>query len=153
MQGMWVWSLGLEDPLEEEVATHCGILAWRIPWTEEPGAWQSTGFQRVGHDWAANAQRIYSQRVTSSEGCTPACVKGIAENLLTSDTFQERSQNWGQRISFQMCDTQTRQSSLETFIWILEALTKSSAEWKVRLWMKYLTVNVDWLPRRLEAAF
>ena len=48
----WVWSLGWEDPLEEGMATHSSILAWRIPWTEEPGGLQSTGSQRVGHDWA-----------------------------------------------------------------------------------------------------
>ena len=46
----WVRSLGQEDPLEKEMATHSGILAWRIPWTEEPGGLQSTGSQRVGHD-------------------------------------------------------------------------------------------------------
>ena len=46
----WVRSLGREDPLEKEMATHSGILAWRIPWTEEPGGLQSTGSQRVGHD-------------------------------------------------------------------------------------------------------
>ena len=45
-----VRSLGWEDPLEEEVATHSSILAWRISWTEEPGGLQSTGLQRVGHD-------------------------------------------------------------------------------------------------------
>ena len=43
-------SLGREGLLEEEMATHSGILAWRIPWTEEPGGLQSTGSQRVGHD-------------------------------------------------------------------------------------------------------
>ena len=43
-----VWSLGREDPLEEEMATHSSISAWRIPWTEEPGRLQSTGSQRVG---------------------------------------------------------------------------------------------------------
>ena len=48
----WVRSLGREDPLEKEMATHCSILAWRIPWTEEPGRLQSMGVQRVGHDWA-----------------------------------------------------------------------------------------------------
>ena len=48
----WVRSLGQEDPLEKEMATHSSILAWRIPWTEEPGGLQSTGLQRVGHDWA-----------------------------------------------------------------------------------------------------
>ena len=39
----WVWSLGQEDPLEKEMAAHSSILAWRIPWTEEPGRLQSTG--------------------------------------------------------------------------------------------------------------
>ena len=46
----WVRSLGREDPLEKEMATHSSILAWRIPWTDEPGGLQSTGSQRVGYD-------------------------------------------------------------------------------------------------------
>ena len=46
---MWVRSLGQEDPLEEGMATHSSIVAWRIPWSEEPGGLQSTGLQRVGH--------------------------------------------------------------------------------------------------------
>ena len=53
LPAMWetqVQSLGQEDPLEKEMATHSKILAWRIPWTEEPGGLQSTGSQRVGHD-------------------------------------------------------------------------------------------------------
>ena len=45
-----VQSLGLEDPLEQEMATHSSILAWKIPWTEEPGRLQSMRSQRVGHD-------------------------------------------------------------------------------------------------------
>ena len=45
-----VRSLGWEDPLEKEMATHSSILAWKIPWTEEPGRLQSMGLQRVGHD-------------------------------------------------------------------------------------------------------
>ena len=45
-----VRSLGREDPLEKEMATHSGTLAWRIPWREEPGRLQSMGSQRVGHD-------------------------------------------------------------------------------------------------------
>ena len=49
-----VWSLGWEDTLEKEMATHSSILAWKISWTEEPGGLQSTGSQRVGHDWATN---------------------------------------------------------------------------------------------------
>ena len=50
MQENWVRSLGWEDPLEKEMATHASILAWRIPWTEEPGGLQSMGLQRVRHD-------------------------------------------------------------------------------------------------------
>ena len=49
---MQVWSLGWEDLLEEGMATHFSILAWRIPWTEEPGRLQSWGQQRVGHNWS-----------------------------------------------------------------------------------------------------
>ena len=51
MREDWVWSLGWEDPLEKEMATHSSTLAWKIPWTEEPGRLQSMGSQRVGHDW------------------------------------------------------------------------------------------------------
>jgi len=50
---MWenqIRSLGQEDPLEKEMATHSSILAWKIPWTEEPGGLQPIGSQRVGHD-------------------------------------------------------------------------------------------------------
>ena len=46
----WVWSLGREDPLEKEMATHSRILAWRIPWTEELGGLQCMGSQRVRHN-------------------------------------------------------------------------------------------------------
>ena len=54
MQETWVRSLGQEDPLEEEMATHSSVLAWRIPWTEEPGRLQSMGLLRVGHDWTTS---------------------------------------------------------------------------------------------------
>ena len=50
MQETWVQSLGQEDLLEKEMAAHSSILAWRTPWTEEPGSLQSMRSQRVGHD-------------------------------------------------------------------------------------------------------
>ena len=50
MQETWVPSLGREDPLEKEMATHSSTPVWKIPWTEEPGGLQSMGSQRVGHD-------------------------------------------------------------------------------------------------------
>ena len=53
-QQTWVQSLGQEDPLEKGMATHSSIIAWRIPWTEEPGGLQSIGSQRVRQDKATN---------------------------------------------------------------------------------------------------
>ena len=57
MQVMQVQSLGWEDPLEEEMATHSSILAWEIPRTEEPGELLSMGLQRVGHDLVTKQQQ------------------------------------------------------------------------------------------------
>ena len=54
MQEIWIWSLGWEDPLEKEMATHSSILVWNIPWTEKPGRLQFMGSQRVGHNWATS---------------------------------------------------------------------------------------------------
>ena len=58
-----VRSLGREDPLEKEMATHSSILAWRIPLREEPGRLQSMGSQRVRHDWATSLSRTFFQKV------------------------------------------------------------------------------------------
>ena len=56
MQEMQVQSIGWEDPLEKEMATHFSILAWEIPWTEKPGGLQSMGSQAVRHDLATKQQ-------------------------------------------------------------------------------------------------
>ena len=64
MQEMRVRFLGREDPLEEEMAAHSSILAWRIPWTEEPGGLQLTGLQRVGRDGAAESVRALTHTLT-----------------------------------------------------------------------------------------
>ena len=57
MQETQIQSLGQEDPLEEEMATHSSILDWEIPWTEEPGGLESKGLQRVRHDWVSTQAR------------------------------------------------------------------------------------------------
>jgi len=54
MQEIWVQSLGQEDPLEMGMAIHSSIIAWKIPWTEDPGGLQSIGSQRFRHDGVAN---------------------------------------------------------------------------------------------------
>ena len=60
MQETQVQHMGQEDPPEKEMATHSSILAWEIPQTEEPGGLQSTGSQRVRHDWVTNTQIMLS---------------------------------------------------------------------------------------------
>ena len=54
MRETWVQSLVQEDPLEKEMASHSSTIAWKIPWTEEPGKLQSMGLPRVGHNWEAS---------------------------------------------------------------------------------------------------
>ena len=66
MQETQVRSLGWEDPLDKEMATHSSILAWRIPWKEEPGRLQSMGLQRVRHDWAISL--THSQYILDNAG-------------------------------------------------------------------------------------
>ena len=63
IQETWVHSLRQEDPLEKGMATHSSILAYRIPWTEEPGGLQSMGSQRVGHDRATSMVHWFSGSV------------------------------------------------------------------------------------------
>ena len=61
MQETWVQSLSQANPLEKGMATHSNILAWRIPWTEEPGGLQSMGSQRIGHGLATKQQQGQEQ--------------------------------------------------------------------------------------------
>ena len=74
-----VQSLGWEDPLEKEMATHSSTLAWKIPWTEEPGRLQSMGSQRVRHDWATSlhyavlyAEYLYAEYIMRNAGLEEA---------------------------------------------------------------------------------
>ena len=69
----WVWSLDWEDPLEEGMATHSSILAWRIPWTAEPGGLQSMGSQRVRRDWVTIHHTGLKQRANEHYRQRPLC--------------------------------------------------------------------------------
>ena len=77
MKETQVQSLGQEDPLEKEIATHSSILAWKIPWMEEPGGPPYMGSQRVGPDWATNTQ--YARLWTEMIGT----LKNTQEELIT----------------------------------------------------------------------
>ena len=66
IQETWVQSMGQEDPLEKRMATHSSILAWRIPWTEEPGKLPSMELQRAGHDLGTNTNYRLYQIISTS---------------------------------------------------------------------------------------
>ena len=94
MEETRVRSLGWEDLLEKETATHSSTLAWRIPWTEEPGRLQSMGLQRVGHDGATpwshkesdTTERLHLHFFTSLE---PQRIFGSTEELIQLGETQE----------------------------------------------------------------
>ena len=81
----WVQSLGRDD-LEKEMAIHSSILAWKIPWTDEPGRLQSMGLQRVGHDWATSPSLLprvggitqAEGKVTQDQSC-PGCLAYVSQ--------------------------------------------------------------------------
>ena len=89
---MWetrVRSLGQEDPLEKAMAPHSSTLAWKIPWTEEPGGLQSTGSQRVGHDWATSLPLSQSSPISPTPHHThPRSATLTTTNLLSVSMIQ-----------------------------------------------------------------
>ena len=86
MRETWVWSLSQEDPLEKEMATHPSTLAWKIPWTEEPGRLQSMGSQRVGHDWETSLSFV---SLLSPSPVVSTSWFSISASLFPADIFSE----------------------------------------------------------------
>ena len=84
----WGWSLSWEDPLEEGMTTHSSILAWRTPRTEEPGELQSTGPQRVRHDWAITLSPSGDPSVPARTETHWSRGRGLSQ--AGTDTIQER---------------------------------------------------------------
>ena len=93
---MWetqVRSVGQEDSLEKEMATHSSTLAWKIPWTEEPGSLQSMGSQRVGHDWATKLSlslSTYMRHLEESRAFPSGSVQEMrVQSLGQEDTLEK----------------------------------------------------------------
>ena len=97
-QETWVWSLGQEDPLEEGITPHSSIFAWRMPRTEEPGGLQSTGLQRVGHDWSELASmraRIVVQNDKNYAEDSAQISRNINNSVLIHDSQLALRLGWG----------------------------------------------------------
>ena len=101
IQETWVWSLGLEDPLEKEMALHSSTLAWRIPWREEPGGLQSMGSQRVGHDWAMSLHEIWHQFPVLFTSCGPSTGVSASASVLPMNIQDWLPLGWTGWISLQ----------------------------------------------------
>ena len=91
VQETQVQSLGWEDALEKEMATHSSTLAWKIPWTEEPGRLQSMGSQRVWHDWATSLS-LCGTKIHSNNSCWVALQPFRSRYTKQSDAFPEFTQ-------------------------------------------------------------
>ena len=89
MQETRVQSLGWDDPLEKEMATHSSVLAWRIPWTEEPDGLQSMGLQRVGHNWATNTHTQTGKQLEIQFLSCASCISS-AQKLHTASSSHTR---------------------------------------------------------------
>ena len=113
MQETWVRFLGQEDPLEEGMAPHSSILAWEIPWTEEPGRLPSTGSQRVRHNWEANMftkvleGNLFSHLfqlpvvcpLSLAHGPLPPCSKPAAQHLSAPSSSASPTNHSWKRVS------------------------------------------------------
>ena len=116
MQETWVRSLGQEDPLEKEMATHSSTLAWKITWTEKPGRLQSMGSQRVGHDWATSLS-LYTLTNTSGTllrfhlflasgtelGTVFVIISTVTPDLTLPTHLVDADRKWGVKVKIAKC--------------------------------------------------
>ena len=97
MEGTWVWLRGWEDHLENVMATHSSILAWRIPWTEEPGRLQSTGSRRARHDWVASGP-VSVYMLIGSKTMDVVWLWCDWESGNSTSSHGQRKQRWNKRL-------------------------------------------------------
>ena len=126
-QEMQVQSLGGEEPLEEEMATCSSILAWKIPWTEEPGGLQSMGLQRVGHNWACTRTPYSSHRKSPFRGSFVMSLSRDASWILAPATQLLPGEDCLTTIPTHPC------GSYEVSTWISEHSWMLGYQW-LRLW-------------------
>ena len=117
VQETQVWSLGQEDPLEKEMATHSSILAWRIPWTEEPGRLQCMGSQRVRHDWATITHSFQRREILVFWTDAPS-------NYIYSSLFLFLTPNLCYSPPFSIPDWIGSETGIEDLLWV-----KNCTEW------------------------
>ena len=149
MQEKQVWSLGQEDPLEAEMATHSSILAWRIPWTEEPSRLQPMRWQRVRHSWMTEEQKHTHNTETTGH---PSAHSRIYETVFRNTDVSSGSRN---RTAYGAAQG-SEWSSLHIMGSVKSTLEKDSIKhWRsvqsglcdIRWWKKW-TKKLQWKTRK-----
>ena len=160
MQETWVRSLGQEDPLEEEMATQSSMIAWKIPWTEEPDGLQSIGLHRVGHDWRdlASVQTLpsyfFSRYSFSGLAILPLILQIWKYNPITLNFSQLRSTSciwistYFYSFLFSIKLTSTVHRPTHLLLLYLVVMTKLNEFWAQPWYLKCIITNLtlltDW---------
>ena len=147
MQETWVQSLGREDPLEEGMAIHFSILAWRIPQTEEPGGLQSMGSKRVRHDrrdWAPAGHRVdFHGKLEASKG---HCASSLSPRVFDSQVWEWGS-TFSARVTFESSQDHTIVSlSLFTLWTSLVTQMVNNPRATQETWVRKILWRREWLP-------
>ena len=160
IQESWVRSLGQEDPLEEEMATQSSMIAWKIPWTEEPDGLQSIGLHRVGHDWRdlASVQTLpsyfFSRYSFSGLANLPLILQIWKYNPITLNFSQLRSTSciwistYFYSFLFSIKLTSTVHRPTHLLLLYLVVMTKLNEFWAQPWYLKCIITNLtlltDW---------
>ena len=131
MRKTWVQSRGQADILEKDMAIHSSILAWRIPWRDEPGGLQSTGSQRVGHDWENNT---FTFKGTEKRDLGVVAMPVVPNLVGTKDRFRGRQFFHRQRGGWFQDDSSALHLLGNLFLLLLHQLHLTSAGTRFRDW-------------------
>ena len=150
MQETWVWFLGWEDPLEKDMATHSSILAWRIPWTEEPGGLQSMGLQELG-----TTEKLSTHTHTHAHTHSGISFSHEKEENPASRGYMVGPQGhyakWHKPgregpILFDI----TYMLNLKKPNWnIYVTVCKTDSQWEFAVWRRHLNLRALWQPRQV----
>ena len=133
MQGTQVRSLDWDDPLEEGMGSHSSILAWRIPRTEEPGGWQSTGSKRTGHSWSDLAHMRAGSQVTYLQTVYTEC-PNISHPRTSQPSFQQSSLFPSAHLHHRVHGSWLPPTpALSSLCWSIHPLTRHHDQWQGRL--------------------
>ena len=133
IQETQIWSLGWEDPLEKDMAAHSSILAWKIPWTAEPGRLPSMGSQRVGHGWTTS--------LSLSHSVSLCWASTVCQAVTFISSFRMHLLVFSNKVDFKAfyMDIDTMLNSVKISYWCIRPLHTFSGLELTHLWIIYFS--------------